>query len=174
MKGRFALSSVAAVGTGSGVDLSQQSFGYAYGTVMVFPLSLRTDGGEWWTFPYEPQISVNGSNEIVKKSICKGRVRGTIKERWTCGDYDITISGILMGEEGNYPSEDVSKLRSLCEAGKLEVMCPLLQIFSISQIAVESYSIPFTSGTQNQAFTINAVSDDIYRLLLRKEDLKLQ
>lgn len=53
-------------------------------------------------------------------------------------------------------------------------MCPLLQIFSISQIAVENYSIPFTSGIQNQAFTINAVSDDIYRLLLRKEDLKLQ
>lgn len=174
MKGRFALAGISEGSADPVTDLTQQSLGYVYGTVMVFPLSLRTEGGEWWTLPYEPQISVNGRNDIVKKSICKGRVRGTIKERWTCGDYEITISGILMGEDGNYPSGDVGMLRSLCEAGKLEVMCPLLQMFSISQIAVESYSIPFTSGIANQAFTINAVSDDIYRLLLRKEDLKLQ
>ena len=150
------------------------SFGYAYGTVMTFPLSLKAEGGEWWALPYEPQISVDGSNMIVKKSISKGRVRGTVKERWTCGDYSISISGILIGDDGNYPTADVQRLRSLCEAAKLEVMCPLLEMFSIAQVTVESFSIPFTSGVRNQAYTINAVSDDIYRLLLKREDLKLK
>ena len=39
-------------------------------------------------------------------------------------------------------------------------------------MVVEDWSIPFTSGKANQAFSISAVSDDIYKLLLRGEDLK--
>ena len=77
-----------------------------------------------------------------------------------------------MGEGGQYPSEDVKRLRSLCEAGKILVKSPQMEMFSITQIVVEDWSIPFTAGQANQAYTINAVSDDIYKLLLRREDLK--
>ena len=73
-----------------------------------------------------------------------------------------------------YPENDVRKLRSMCESAKLQVSCPLLEIFSVSRIVVESFSFPFTAGVQNQAYSINAVSDDIYKLLLKKEDLKRQ
>ena len=47
-----------------------------------------------------------------------------------------------------------------------------MELFSINQIVVEDWNIPFTAGQANQAYTINAVSDDIYKLLLRREDLK--
>ena len=77
-----------------------------------------------------------------------------------------------MGEGGKYPSDDVKKLRSFCEAGKILVKSPQMELFSINQIVVESWDIPFTAGQANQAYTISAVSDDIYKLLLRKEDLK--
>ena len=144
----------------------------AKGVPMVFPLFFAVEGGPWWMLPYEPQVTIQGSNVLVKKQVQKGAVRGTIKERWAQGDFSISISGILMGEDGQYPEEDVRKLRSYCEAGKILVKSPQMELFSITQIVVESWSIPFTAGQANQAYTINAVSDDIYKLLLRREDLK--
>ena len=144
----------------------------AKGVPMVFPLYFAVEGGPWWMFPYEPQVTIQGSNVLVKKQVQKGAVRGTIKERWAQGDFSLSINGILMGEDGQYPEEDVKTLRSFCEAGKILVKSPQMELFSITQIVVEDWSIPFTSGQANQAYTINAVSDDIYKLLLRREDLK--
>lgn len=144
----------------------------AKGVPMVFPLYLAVEGGPWWLLPYEPQVTIQGTNVLVKKQVQKGAVRGTIKERWAQGDYSLSISGILMGDKGQYPSDDVKKLRSFCEAGKVLVKSPQMELFSITQIVVEDWSLPFTSGQSNQAYTISAVSDDIYKLLLRREDLK--
>ena len=142
------------------------------GVPMVLPLYLKLEGGDWWLLPYEPQISLQGTNVITKKQVSKGAVRGTIKERWSQGDYQVNINGILIGADGQYPEDDVKKLRSYVEAGKILVKSPLLELFSINQIVVESWNIPFTAGQANQAYTIGALSDDIYKLLLRKEDLK--
>ena len=144
----------------------------AKGIPMVFPLYFAVEGGPWWMLPYEPQVTIQGSNVLVKKQVQKGAVRGTIKERWAQGDFSITINGILIGEEGQYPEDDVKQLRSFCEAGKVLVKSPQMELFSINQIVVEDWNIPFTAGQANQAYTINAVSDDIYKLLLRREDLK--
>ncbi len=144
----------------------------AKGVPMVFPLYFAVEGGPWWLLPYEPQVTIKGSNVLVKKQVSKGAVRGTIKERWSQGDYRISISGILMGEGNKYPSDDVKQLRSFCEAGKVLVKSPQMELFSINQIVVEDWALPFTAGQANQAYTITAVSDDIYKLLLRSEDLK--
>ena len=144
----------------------------AKGVPMVFPLYFAVEGGPWWLLPYEPQVTIQGSNVLVKKQVSKGAVRGTIKERWSQGDYRISISGILMGEGNKYPSDDVKQLRSFCEAGKVLVISPPMELFSINQIVVEDWALPFTAGQANQAYTITAVSDDIYKLLLRSEDLK--
>lgn len=146
------------------------------GVPMQCPLWLRlNDSDEWWRMPYEPIITVNGKNVISKKQVAKGKVRGTIKERWSQDDYQISINGVLINPTGTgYPDEDVKQLRRFCEAAKVKVLCPLFETFSITQIVIESYDFPFTKGSNNQAFNISAVSDDIYQLLLRKEDLKLQ
>lgn len=142
------------------------------GVPMTLPLYFKREGGEWWLLPFEPQITLQGSNIIIKKQVTKGAVRGTIKERWSQGDYQVNISGILMGSDGKYPSDDVKTLRAYCEEAKVLVKSPLLELFSINQIVIESWNIPFTAGAANQAYVIGAVSDDIYKLLLRREDLK--
>ena len=147
----------------------------ANGVPMQCPLCMRLEGEEWWLLPYEPIITINGKNVIAKKQVAKGKVRGSIKERWSQDDYQISINGILMNPSGDgYPDKDVKALKRLCEAAKVQVMCPLFEIYSIDQIVIESFDFPFTSGPCNQAYTIGAVSDDIYKLLLREEDLKLQ
>ena len=166
---------------GDGYDLQlsevqqQEAVANANGVPMQCPLWMRLEGEEWWLLPYEPIITINGKNVITKKQVAKGMVRGSIKERWSQDDYQISINGILMNPNGDgYPDKDVMTLKRLCEAAKVQVMCPLFEIFSIDQIVIESFDFPFTSGPFNQAYTIGAVSDDIYKLLLREEDLKLQ
>ncbi len=146
-----------------------------YGVPMILPLSMRLEGEDWWLLPIEPMVTISGKNVIVKKQVSKGSVRGSIKERWSQDDYSISIEGIFINPDGDgYPDEDVKELRRLCEAGKVEVMCPLFEIFSIDQIVIESFDFPFTPGTANQGYKIQAVSDDIYKLLLKREDLKQQ
>lgn len=166
---------------GDGYDLQlsevqlQEAVANANGVPMQCPLWMRLEGEEWWLLPYEPIITINGKNVITKKQVAKGKVRCSIKERWSQDDYQISINGILMNPSGDgYPDKDVKALKRLCEAAKVQVMCPLFEIFSIDQIVIESFDFPFTSGPFNQAYTIGAVSDDIYKLLLREEDLKLQ
>lgn len=145
----------------------------ATGVPMVLPLrfQLEESGAQEWLFPMEPMISVNGQNILVRRNVSKGKIRGSIKERWTQDDYSVRIEGILMGMDGKYPEADVAKLRSFCEAGHVKALNPLLEIFGISQLAIESWDIPFTSGTINQNYTIQAYSNDIYKLLLSRDDL---
>lgn len=145
----------------------------ATGVPMVLPLrfQLEESGAQEWLFPMEPMISVNGQNILVRRNVSKGKIRGSIKERWTQDDYSVRIEGILLGTDGKYPDADVAKLRSFCEAGHVKALNPLLEIFGISQLAIESWDIPFTSGTINQNYTIQAYSDDIYKLLLSRDDL---
>lgn len=143
----------------------------ALGIPMVMPLSLRLDveGAEEWLLPEEPMISITGQNIITRRHVSKGRLRGSIKERWTQDDYTVKVEGLLLGRDGRYPKSDVERLRRYCEAGKVKVLCPLLEIFGITQIAIESWDIPFTSGTTNQNYEITAYSDDIYKLLIARD-----
>lgn len=145
----------------------------ARGIPMVLPLrfQLEESGSEEWLFPLEPMISLNGQNILTRRHVSKGTIKGSIKERWTQDDYTVRIEGLLMGEDGKYPEEDVSRLRTFCEAGHVKALNPLLEIFGISQLAIESWDIPFTSGTANQNYSIQAYSDDIYKLLLSRDDL---
>lgn len=153
-----------------GVDYARTN---ALGIPMVLPLSLRLDeqGAEDWLLPYEPMIRLTGKNIITTRHVSKGRIRGSIKERWTQDDYQIQIEGILMGSDGRYPEEDVLRLRRYCEAAQVIATSPLLELFGVSRIVINSWEIPHTSGVANQNYKIKALSDDIYKLLLSRNEL---
>ncbi len=143
----------------------------ALGMPMTMPLQFRKEevGAKEWLFPLEPMISVAGQNILVRRHVSKGKVKGSIKERWTQDDYTVRIEGILISSDGSYPEKEVSILRSFCEHGSVLALCPLLEVFGISRLAIESWDMPFTSGVANQNYTITAYSDDIYKLLLTRE-----
>ena len=145
----------------------------ALGIPMVMPLrfQLEESGAKEWLFPLEPMVSINGQKILVRRHVNKGSVKGSIKERWTQDDYTVRIEGLLMSREGKYPADDVAQLRKFCEAGHVKALCPLFEVFGITQLAIESWDIPFTSGVTNQDYTIQAYSDDIYKLLLSRNDL---
>jgi len=143
------------------------------GFSMVMPVKFRIPGGEFWTFPVEPLVSLSGGNVIAKRTVAKGKGRGTIKERWTQDDYSVTIEGSFVNYDNAnvYPEAHVRKLRELCETGEaLEIECDLLKIHDITRICITSWDIPFTKGEANQRFTISALSDDLFDLLV--EDIE--
>lgn len=143
----------------------------ALGVPMRMPLELKADGGDWWLLPVEPLVTLTGRNVVARRQVAKG-VRGSIKERWAQDDYQVDIEGVIINYSAeSYPRDGVRILKNLCEAARLQVRCPLFELFSINQIVVEDYAFPFTAGVRNQAYRITAWSDDVYKLLLKRKDL---
>lgn len=137
-----------------------------------FPLTLSVDGGTAFTLPYEPLISIEGKNSIVKRSVLKyneqfsGSTYGTVKERWSTDDYKISITGVLLGENerGTYdqafPREDFESLKYYLLQGKeIAVTSPIFEIMGIHYIAIEDFSFPFVKGENVLAYEIKALSD---------------
>lgn len=133
---------------------------------IIFHLSgmLDVDG---FKLPTDPIISIEHKNIIVRRYVAKSNRRGSIKERWSMDDYDISISGVLMSDEHHEVDYYVKELRRYAEAKEsIAITCDYLNTqYGIDRICIESISFPFTKGMENQMFTIKAYSDDLYDLL---------
>lgn len=148
-----------------------------------FPFSFRSSKDEnWWLLPWEPMINIEGGNIITKRRVAKAGKNqiGTIKERWSTDDYNITITGAFYGDQmqgkaaQTYPRYEMEKLRDyLLTPEALEVKCEPLQILNINKIVIESVSFPFTKGENVQAYEIKAISDFPYDLIYKRKKGKL-
>ncbi len=149
-----------------------------------FPLWFELDGKKW-LFPYEPMISISGKHTVVKRNVAKAhstknntkKLTGSIKEYWNQGDYEITITGALIGSilTGDvsecFPRKDFEKLRAFLTAGRrIKVQAEPFQLLGIDYIVIEDFSFPFTKGENVQAYEIKAYSDFDYELLLEIND----
>lgn len=138
---------------------------------MAVELGLKLDGSDAWTLPIEPQISIDGSNEVARRSVAKGYTHGTVKELWNRGDYEITLSGWFImepDEHGEVPllADVVERLTDLLSAGKpLLLTSEPTRAVGISMVCPLTWSLPYTSGIQNQRYTIKFVSDHPFALL---------
>lgn len=148
-----------------------------------FPFSFVGADGVEYLLPYEPIINISGKNNIIKRNVAKAKTKGgeiiggSIKERWTQNDYEISITGVLIGSimtgnhEACYPRADFIKLRDFMIAPKsLRVYCEPLQLLGIHYIVIEDFTFPFTKGENVQAYTIKAYSDFEYKLLIGLND----
>lgn len=132
------------------------------------PLTLMCNDLPDFKFPIEPIVSLSFRNSIVRRSVAKGSKRGTIKERWTEDDVEITITGVFSRKDGAYPTE-VEKIQKYFEYhGQIDVESPLLNARDIFSIVIETLDLPFTKGIENQAFQIKAYSDDVFNLLIEQ------
>lgn len=146
-----------------------------------FPLSFSIDeGNTWFLLPYETMIDISGKNVISRRSVAKWKEiegvperKGTIKERWSQDDYEITITGVLIGSllsgsvEDCFPKEDFEKLRQVLEHAKeILVKSPPFELLGIYKIVIETFRFPFTKGENVQAYDIKAYSDQSYNLII--------
>ena len=143
-----------------------------------FPFTFVGSDGQPYLLPYEPIVNISGKNTIIRRNVAKADgLTGTIKERWNQDDYEITITGVLVGsiETGSveecYPREDFERLRDFMTAPRdLQVFCEPLQLLGITNIVIEEFTFPFTKGENVQAYEIKAYSDFAYNLLLDIDD----
>ena len=142
-----------------------------------FPFSFEVDG-QRYLLPYEPIVNINGKNIIVRRNVAKANgLIGSVKERWAQDDYEITITGVLMGSilTGSvadcFPRSDFERLRDIMTRPEaLTVYCEPLQLLGISKIVIEDFTFPFTKGENIQAYTIKAYSDFAYSLLIEENE----
>lgn len=134
----------------------------------LLPLKVRKIGEEqWFTFPLEPLVSVSCKNIMVRRSVAKSKVAGTIKERWSQDDYSISIIGCLSNQDDIYPESDVRKIVELFnERQSLEICQEILLLLGIKFMAIESLNLPHTKGLGNQNFEIKGYSDENTDLLI--------
>ncbi|AOW08748.1 DUF6046 domain-containing protein [Flavobacterium gilvum] len=145
-----------------------------------FPLSFSFTGGAGtnWLFPYEPMINISSGNNIVKRNVAKqgGNLIGTIKERWSRKDFDITVTGVLIGSimqgkpEDCFPKDQLIQLFEFLKHSKeIYIFCHPLLLLGINKVVVEDYSFPFTKGENVQAYELKLTSDYSYNLLIKEE-----
>lgn len=149
-----------------------------------FPFSFRSSKDKnWYLLPWEPMINISGSNTIIKRNIAKQdkSLIGSVKERWSTNDYEITITGAFYGDKmigkaaQTYPRRDMEKLRDyLLTAEAIEVLCEPLQILNINKIVIESVNFPFTKGENVQAYEIRALSDTPIKLFYEHTKVKAE
>lgn len=131
------------------------------GVAMTMPvaLGLSNSANDLWTLPIEPTVSIRLQKQIIRREVYRNKSIGTVKELFGQGDYEITISGILVGD-GTLPRSDLSKLRRLVEATKsLVISCELTTLFGIEYFAVERFELPETPGEGNQRYILSGYSD---------------
>ena len=132
-----------------------------------FAIPTINRGGNRSLLPVDPLVSVSEKNIIARRYVAKSERRGSIKERWSMDDYEITISGVLMTDADNTLAHYIQQLRHYCEAKEsVVVVCDMLNsLYDVTRVSIESCDYPFTKGEENQMFTIKAYSDDLYDLL---------
>jgi hypothetical protein len=138
---------------------------------MIVPVTLELPStNEGFTLPLDPLVSVSGKNDITCRNVARydGEARGSIKEKWRTGDWNITIAGILIADQDTTIDQYVYRLRQFVEADEnIKIICPYINDgYDITRIVIESYDFPFTKGEGNQTYTLNCKSDDVRTSLL--------
>ncbi|MDL2290429.1 DUF6046 domain-containing protein [Paludibacteraceae bacterium OttesenSCG-928-F17] len=138
--------------------------------VMPFTFHLPNADGTTtpWVLPYEPLVSIEGENVIIKRNVAKSAARGSIKERWCEGDVKISIEGTFVSDDlQKYPTTEIQKLRKVIKQRQaIKVENELLQLFNVNHIIIEDYKLPFSKGENVQNYSLSALSDDVYNLFI--------
>lgn len=111
-------------------------------------------------------LTVSQAKKIITTEI-QGR-NGTVKEYIGMDDYEININGIIAGDNGIHPKEDINSLMSMLTARvTTPVTCEYLQNLGIHQIVIKDFTLQQDAGgVSYQNFSITALSDIPVNLIL--------
>lgn len=149
-----------------------------------FPFTFSHPQKGKFLLPFEPLISITGKNNIPTSNVAKkntiknGKItafQGSVKERWSPDDWEISLSGVLIDKDMNrFPREYFSKLvEILTQPTRWDVYCEPLQLLDITHVVVYDFSFPFTKGENVQAYQINLKSDFDFSLELTDADVDI-
>lgn len=108
--------------------------------------------------------------KIVVTTSIEGR-NGTIKEFSNLGDYDISIKGVLVGDDGQYPEKQVKALSDFenCPIA-IDVTNDFFRYINVSKLVIKKINWKGAEGYQNiQAFELDCISDEQVALTLENK-----
>ena len=117
-------------------------------------------------------IEINQTKNIVTTAI-QGR-KGTVKEYINEGDFEVTITGMLVAKESNVPPRQL--MHDMNEIKKapvtLDVACNFLDAFEIYSVVVKDVKFGQIEGTRNAVlFSMNCLSDVPYEIQQNKNQV---
>ena len=104
---------------------------------------------------------------IIVKTQINGR-NGTVKEYIGKDDHQVTINGIIVGNNGQFPEDQIIALRRMADAPKaIPVESRYLNALGVFNLVVVDFNAPQEAGGISRLnFTISAVSDEPLQLQL--------
>lgn len=120
-------------------------------------------------------MSVNQTKNILLTTV-QGRDK-TRKELVSGGDYNISVSGLIVGDSPNlYPSQKVRDFIRLMDSKEvLECESPFLSMFGINGLIILNYNMPQERGFHNtQPYTFNAVYEPTTAVLVEEQRRRIE
>lgn len=149
--------------TAVGTPLRKQD---ALGRWYFMPVTIRSSLGEL-ELPCAA-ISMTGKKRIVETTLT-GR-RGTVNELISVDSYQITLSAVLRGENGDYPERDICLIRDLYElneAVELESALSDLVLGNDDRIVIETIEFPQPANAEDvQLVRMTARTDAAIELIV--------
>lgn len=104
-------------------------------------------------------LTVSQAKKIIKTEI-QGR-NGSVKEYIGLSDYEIQINGIITGDNGQHPADDISKLKKILDAPvAVGIASTYLQNLDITSLVIATYEFTQEAGGYAyQTFSITCSSD---------------
>lgn len=114
-------------------------------------------------------ISIKGKKTIVETPLT-GR-RGSVKELISVDDYEISLHGVIMGADGNYPEDEIRKFAERYELNEsMELISGLSDIVlkQDDRIVIKSIDFPEVGRFENmQVISMTAVTDSSIDLVIK-------
>jgi len=139
------------------------------GREIFMPLTLGS-GQDSLFLPYT-WISVKFDRTIVETQLTERR--SSVKEQIRNQDYQFSVKGLFVGQNGRFPEEDLEKWKTLIEIDKtLDIKCPLTDIFLLTpergghdKVLILSAYLNDNPGVKHvRGFTMELKSDEPFTL----------
>lgn len=146
-----------------GVDIRKKD---ARGRVYFMPVLLESSRGTI-ELP-AAAVSIKGKKKIIETALT-GR-RGSVKELVSVDDYEISLHGIIISTDGNYPEQAVQQFRDLYELNEsVKLICALsdLVLQKEDRIVIKSVDYPAVGAVENaQVISFTATTDSAIELTI--------
>ena len=109
--------------------------------------------------------------KLITRTAVQGRKRGRIKENNGEDDYEITIRGVICGDNGVYPFDHVKNLLDYCRYDQsLGIISRYLnELYDVNEIVIYDYSFEQPEGSQSyQKFELKCWSDEPVEILIQE------
>lgn len=114
-------------------------------------------------------ISIKGKKTIIETPLT-GR-RGSVKELISVNDYEISLHGVIVGADGNYPEAEIKKFSDLYELNESITLISGLSDLVLKpddKIVIKSIDYPEVGHVENaQIISMTAVTDSSIDLIIK-------